>query len=87
MSSTSWAPATPAAKYGAAVAPGGPRITAETELNAVSSPASGESGSPFSPSNPLFWFGVIAATTFGLMAVSTSVRVGPAKAGIAVGKG
>lgn len=86
MSATTWAPPSPAAKYGPALAPGGPRITADTELSAVSSPAAGETGSPFSPANPLFWFGAIAALTFGLMAVSTSVRVGPAKAAVSLGK-
>ena len=40
---------------------------------------------PWHPQSPLFWFGVIAAATFGLMAVSVSGRVGPVKAGVSVG--
>lgn len=40
---------------------------------------------PWHPDSPLFWFGVIAAATFGLIGASTSVRVGPAKAAVSVG--
>ncbi len=40
----------------------------------------------WSPDNPLFWFGVIAAATFGLVAVSTSVRIGPGRASVKLGK-
>ena len=38
------------------------------------------------PDNPLFWFAGIAAVAFGLMAASTTVRVGPIKGGLSVGK-
>ena len=38
-----------------------------------------------SPENPLFAFGVLAAVTFGLMAFSTSVRVGGTKAALSIG--
>jgi hypothetical protein len=37
------------------------------------------------PDNPLFWFGVIAAATFGLVAGSTSIKVGPFRASAGVG--
>lgn len=59
-----------------------------TELHAVPTPAAGaaKAASPLSPENPLFWFGVLGAATFGLMAFSTSVRVGKATASVAVGK-
>jgi hypothetical protein len=61
---------------------------ATTELTAVPTPAEGAASdvSLLSPSNPLFWFGVIGAVTFSLMAVSTTVRVGPARASLAVGQ-
>lgn len=42
--------------------------------------------SMFHPHSPMFWFGVIAAATFGLVAVSSTVRVGPFRAGAALGK-
>lgn len=38
------------------------------------------------PDNPLFWAGVFLAATFGLIATSTSVRVGPFKASASAGK-
>jgi len=65
-----------------------PLSSAQTELNAMATPAAGAAaaGSLLSLHNPLTWFGIIAAVTLGLAAVSTSVRVGPVKAGIAVGK-
>lgn len=36
--------------------------------------------------NPVTWFGIFAATTFGLIAVSSSVRVGKARASAKIGK-
>lgn len=86
MASQTWAPLSPQAKYGwnpPAVSSGQPSV----ELSAVPSPAAGAAaaGQPWNPENPLFWFGVLAATTFGLMAFSTNVRVGNARAGISVG--
>lgn len=38
-----------------------------------------------SPENPLMAFGVLAALTFGLMAFSTSVRVGGTSASLKIG--
>lgn len=44
-------------------------------------------GAPlWSPDNPLFWFGALAALTFGLVAFSTSVRVGSGRASVSIGK-
>lgn len=59
-----------------------------SQLHSVPTPAAGaaKAASPLSPENPLFWFGVLGAATFGLMAFSTSVRVGKATASVAVGK-
>ncbi len=41
---------------------------------------------PWHPDSPLFWFGAVAALTFGAIAFSTSIRVGPARASLGVGK-
>lgn len=41
---------------------------------------------PWHPDSPLFWFGMLAAVTFGLIGASTAVRVGPFKAGVSAGK-
>ena len=51
------------------------------------SPADGaqDEGRLLSVGNPLLVFGALAALTFGLMAVSTTVRVGKAKASLALG--
>ncbi|MCU1449331.1 MAG: hypothetical protein JWP02_1501 [Acidimicrobiales bacterium] len=42
--------------------------------------------SPLHVDNPLFWFGALALVTFGLVAVSTSVRLGPGRASVSLGK-
>lgn len=44
------------------------------------------SDKPWHPDSPLFWFGLVLATTFGLIGASTSIRVGPFKAAVAAGK-
>lgn len=82
-----YTPAPIGARYG--LSPDGPATTATSELNAATtpSPAAVAAGQPWNPASPLFWFGAIAAVTFGLMAVSTSVRVGPARLSVAAGKG
>lgn len=36
--------------------------------------------------NPVSWFGIIAAATFGLIAISSTVRVGKTKASASIGK-
>lgn len=40
----------------------------------------------FSPDNPLFWFAGLLAATLGLIALSGSIRVGPASASASLGK-
>ncbi|MCL1872158.1 MAG: hypothetical protein FWF90_17350 [Promicromonosporaceae bacterium] len=82
---TVYAPTGPA-RYGLNTA--GPKSNATTELNAMATPADGvaKTGGLLSPSNPLFWFGVVAAVTLGLASVSTSVRAGDASAAFKVGK-
>lgn len=80
-----WAPTGPA-RYG--LAPEAPATTTPTDLAAVPSPSAGTARelTPWDPSSPMFWIGVLGAVTFGLMAVSTTVRVGPAKGTLSVGK-
>lgn len=80
----SWEPVSPLSKYGLADSAPSP---ATTELTAVATPREGAAAAaqPWNPDNPLFWFGVIAAATFGLAAFSTNVRVGNARAGVSVG--
>lgn len=84
MAAETWAPAGPARFQLASVGPGSP---ATSELSAVATPAKGAAaaGQPWNPDNPLFWFAGLAALTFGLMAFSTSVRVGKTTAAVSVG--
>jgi hypothetical protein len=58
-----------------------------TELGSVVSPseAATSAGHLLSLENPLTAFGLVAALTFGLMAFSTSVRVGKTSASLNVG--
>jgi hypothetical protein len=86
MAATTWAPQTPEQKYGwKPPAPAGGQQS--IELTAVPTPSLGAAaaGKPWHPSNPLFWIAAVGATTFGLMAFSTNVRVGNARAGVSVG--
>lgn len=81
-----WAVPHAASKYGGALA-GAPTVSRDHSAAATSAGPSVEVKSPpWSPENPLFWFGLLAAASVGLMGYSTTVRVGPAKAGIEVGK-
>lgn len=41
---------------------------------------------PWHPDSPMFWFGILLATTFGLIGAATSIRVGPFKAAIGAGR-
>lgn len=44
-----------------------------------------KAGKPWSPDNPLFWFGVVTAVTFGLIAGATTIKVGPFTAAVSAG--
>lgn len=85
MAASTWAPSG-LSRYG--LSSDGPATTAPSELHAVASPGVGDDavGSLLNPANPLMWFGVIAALTLGFAAFSTSVRVGPVKGSIDLGK-
>ena len=64
----------------------GPASTATTETRSMTTASAADPGGQIlHPHNPLMAFGVIAAVAFGLMAVSTSVRVGKTKASISIG--
>jgi hypothetical protein len=81
-----WAVPNAASKYGGALA--GPSAVSRDHSAATTSagPSLEINSPPWSPENPLFWFGILAAASVGLMGYSTTVRVGPAKAGVEIGK-
>lgn len=81
-----WAPAGPA-RFGLPGFSGAPAV-AGTGLESVPTPSAGAAAEldAWSPSNPMLILGVLVAVTFGLMAVSTTVRVGPVKASASAGK-
>jgi hypothetical protein len=45
---------------------------------------SGDASSTLSPSEPLLWLLGLGAVLFGLVSVSTSARIGPLKAAVAL---
>jgi hypothetical protein len=87
-----WAPAGPE-KFRLYDGGGASEAVANTGLLAVATPAQAyaNEAKAWHPSNPLFAFGVVAALTFGLMAVSTSggasVRLGKTTATLTGGAG
>jgi len=85
MATTTYGPSGPG-RYG--LAQGGPLTNAPSELHAVPTPSEGAAavGNLWHPDNPLFWVAVIGAVTFGLMAFSTTVRVGKGTASLSLGK-
>jgi hypothetical protein len=80
-----FAPVMGPAKYG--IDPSAPAANAPTALSSTVTPSekAQAAGQLLSPHNPLFAFGVLAAVTFGLMAFSTSVRVGKTSASLNLG--
>lgn len=84
-----WASVNPADQLGVNPAPG---LSAEHEhlsfpgLARSTGPGANNPGPPWSPQNPLFWFGGLLALTLGFVAASTSVRIGPARASLDLGK-
>lgn len=86
MSQTSWVNpvvSSPHAKYG--LRSNAPATSVDSPLASVAGHAPSDVVAAWHLDSPLFWFGAIAAATFGLLAVTTSVRVGPAKAGVSLG--
>lgn len=65
----------------------GPASNTPTAAASLVTPSAAEQSAArvLSPENPLLAFGVLAALTFGLMAFSTSVRVGHTSAKLSIG--
>lgn len=85
QSNLAWATPDAATKYGGALA-GAPTVTRDNVAAAqAAGPSLSSKAPPWSPESPLFWFGVVAAVSVGLMGYSTTVRVGSAKAGVQIG--
>jgi hypothetical protein len=67
--------------------PKGPATANDSAMNAMTTPAPADVGGKLlHPGNPLLAFGVLAAIAFGLMATSTTVRVGKTAASIKIGE-
>jgi hypothetical protein len=72
--------------FAALLAPGPASNTPTTQSSLVTPSAAEQSATKaLNPENPLLAFGVLAAITFGLMAFSTSVRVGHTSANLSIG--
>jgi hypothetical protein len=80
-----FAPLMGPAKYG--IPSDGPASNAPTALASTVTPSEDGAAAAklLSPHNPLTAFAVVAALTFGLMAFSTSVRVGGTSASFKIG--
>jgi hypothetical protein len=80
-----FAPIMGPAKYG--ISSSAPASNAPTALASTVTPSTqgAAAAKVVSPENPFTAFAVLAALTFGLMAFSTSVRVGKTTASLAVG--
>jgi hypothetical protein len=80
-----FAPVMGPAKYG--IDPSAPAVNAPTALRSTVTPSERDAAAAqlLSPHNPLFAFGALALVTFGLMAFSTSVRVGKTTASLNLG--
>lgn len=87
MAAATWAVPSPASKYGGAFVTASPATKDDSPLVQVAGPAPAAKGqtSLLHPNSPLMWVGVILAGAVGLAAFSTTVRVGPARAGVSVG--
>jgi hypothetical protein len=78
-----FAPIMGPAKYG--IDPLAPASNAPTALASTVTPSEHGAGGVVSKDNPFTAFAVLAALTFGLMAFSTTVRVGKTSANLSVG--
>lgn len=85
--SASWIAPSPAHKYGGSFVRPQHTTTDDAAMTRAAGPAPPAAGGMWSPRSPLFWFGAIAATSFGLIAYSTTVRVGGTEVSASIGKG
>lgn len=78
---------TPAYGYASSAGTAPAANTPTGGLDGLTTPSgrTAKAASLVSPENPLFWFGVATALTFGFAAFSTSVRVGKTGASLTVG--
>jgi len=86
--SPTWAVPSPASKYGAAFMTPNAATKDNSPLVQIAGPAPAAHGatSMWHPNSPLTWVGVVLAGAVGLAAFSTTVRVGPVRAGASVGR-
>lgn len=81
-----WIAPSPGEKYGGSIATNDKATRDATALTSVAPAAVQSMGSALAPGEPLFWFGIVAAVSVGLMAYSTTVRVGSATVDLDIGK-
>lgn len=81
-----WGTPTPWEKYG--IRAPQPATRVDTAMSSIATPAAGDqtAHAPWHHESPLFWFAVITAGAAGLLFASTSIRVGPVRAGVSLGK-
>lgn len=79
-----WAIPNPANKYGGAQLRQGPAAPDDTALRNVVAPGADHDRGLGQPA--LVAFGILAAATVGLMAYSTTVRIGPVSGSLELGK-
>lgn len=84
MPTATWAVPSAASKYGAAFLDPAHATRDDTPMARAAGP-SGGLPSRLSPRSPMFWVAAVLAGAVGLAAVSTTVRVGPARMSASVG--
>jgi hypothetical protein len=87
VSAVAWAVPSPASKYGGAFVSPSHTTQDNSPLTQIAGPSAADAGTTnrLSPKSPMFWAGLAILGTVGLAAVSTTVRVGPAKAELELG--
>lgn len=85
--SDAWMSGSPASRYGGAFLSSrvDPAASAAGMTSAATPPAS-NAHRPMHPDSALFWVGVLVVVATGLGGVATTVRLGGARAGVALGK-
>lgn len=81
-----WVAPSPAQKYGGSFIREQQTTRDDVAMTRAAGPPPKAAGGTFSPREPLFWLGVVAATSLGLIAYSTTVRVGGTEVSASVGK-
>jgi hypothetical protein len=82
-----WASGSPTARYGGSLLSSRSDPVAEASaLTSSATPPAGNAHKSWSHDSPLFWVGALIIVATGLGGLSTTVRVGKAKAGVELGK-